>query len=134
MDRLHRIGEVPARALRVIELLEAAGFEAWIVGGWVRDALQGQPGHDVDVTCDALWQQSARVLSAAGLEVRETGTAHGTITVMCDGEPIEVTTYRTEGAYSDHRHPDEVRFVRDAREDLARRDLTIIFSVDSIII
>ena len=57
--------------------------------------------------------------------MHETGTAHGTLTAAIEGKPIEVTTYRIEGAYSDHRHPDEVRFVRDVREDLARRDFTI---------
>lgn len=117
--------ELSAGALQVIEALEEAGYEAWVVGGWVRDALRGLPGHDVDVTTDAPWRESARILRAAGCEVLETGVAHGTITALAVGEPIEVTTYRVEGTYSDHRHPDEVRFVSDVREDLARRDLTI---------
>ncbi|MBR3160463.1 MAG: HD domain-containing protein [Atopobiaceae bacterium] len=115
----------PPAARHVIRALEDAGFEAWVVGGWVRDALLGMPRHDIDVTTDATWQESARVLSTAGCAVYETGTAHGTVTAVCLGEPIEVTTYRVEGTYSDHRHPDEVRFVRDVREDLARRDFTI---------
>ena len=115
----------PPAARHVIRALEDAGFEAWVVGGWVRDALLGMPRHDIDVTTDATWQESARVLSTAGCAVYETGTAHGTVTAVCQGEPIEVTTYRVEGTYSDHRHPDEVRFVRDVREDLARRDFTI---------
>ncbi len=115
----------PAYALRVLDLLESAGHEAWIVGGWVRDALLGEPCHDVDITTSALWQQSAELLRAAGLTVHETGTAHGTITAVIDGAPVEVTTYRVEGEYSDHRHPDEVRFVRSVEEDLARRDFTI---------
>ncbi len=116
---------VPLAARRVIQALEHAGFEAWVVGGWVRDALLGMPRHDIDVTTDATWQESALVLSEAGCAVCQTGTAHGTVTAVCEGEPIEVTTYRVDGAYSDHRHPDEVRFVRDVREDLARRDFTI---------
>lgn len=115
----------PSYAQKVIDRLEAAGHEAWAVGGWVRDALRGVEGHDVDVTTSASWQQSASVLRAAGMAVHETGTAHGTITAVCDGAPVEVTTYRVEGSYSDHRHPDEVRFVRNVEEDLARRDLTI---------
>ncbi len=117
--------EVPQYAMRVIDALEAAGYEAWVVGGWVRDALRGLPGHDVDVTTSAPWQETARVLRVAGIEVHETGTQHGTVTAVVDGLPVETTTYRVEGAYSDQRHPDEVRFVTDVREDLARRDFTI---------
>lgn len=117
--------QVPAYAMSVIDALEAAGFEAWVVGGWVRDALLGSAGHDVDVTTSAPWQESARVLRAAGIEVHETGTQHGTVTAVVDGLPVETTTYRVEGAYSDKRHPDEVRFVTDVREDLARRDFTV---------
>lgn len=117
--------EVPAYAMRVVDALEAAGFEAWVVGGWVRDALMGRPGHDVDVTCSSPWQETARVLRAAGIEVHETGTAHGTVTAVVEGLPVEATTYRVEGAYTDLRHPDEVRFVTDVRQDLARRDFTV---------
>lgn len=116
---------VPAYAMRVVDALEAAGFEAWVVGGFVRDALRGIEGHDVDVTTSAPWQQTARTLRAAGVEVHETGTRHGTVTAVVDGLPVETTTYRVEGSYSDHRHPDEVRFVTDVREDLARRDFTV---------
>lgn len=122
-ERLAR--ELPGYARRVLGALEAAGFEAWVVGGWVRDALLGRPGHDVDVTTSAPWRETARVLRAAGIEVHETGTAHGTVTAVIDGRPVETTTYRVEGAYSDRRHPDEVRFVTDVREDLARRDFTV---------
>ena len=117
--------ELSAGASRVLQALEAAGFEAWVVGGWVRDALRGDASHDVDVTTNALWQEVAAAARAAGLTVHETGTTHGTVTVVADGEPVEVTTYRVEGTYSDLRHPDEVRFVRDVREDLARRDFTV---------
>lgn len=117
--------ELPAYARRVLDALEAAGHEAWVVGGWVRDALLGCPGHDVDVTTSAPWPETTRVLRAAGMAVHETGTAHGTVTAVADGHPVETTTYRVEGAYSDRRHPDEVRFVTDVREDLARRDFTV---------
>ena len=116
---------VPDYGLRVLRVLEDAGFEAWVVGGWVRDALLGAPMHDVDVTTSAPWQETERALRSAGIEVHETGTAHGTVTAVIDGQPVEVTTYRVEGTYSDRRHPDEVRFVRDVREDLARRDFTV---------
>ena len=117
--------EPPAYGLRALEVLEQAGFEAWIVGGWVRDALMGAPCHDVDITTNALWQQSAAAFRAAGYEVAETGTKHGTVTVLIEDQPIEVTTYRKEGTYSDHRHPDEVEFVQSVHDDLARRDFTI---------
>ena len=124
-----RAGELaascPAYALRVVDALESAGWEAWIVGGWVRDALRGVSGHDVDVTTSAPWREAERALRAAGIEVHETGTKHGTVTAVVDGRPVETTTYRVEGSYSDHRHPDEVRFVTDVREDLSRRDFTI---------
>lgn len=116
---------LPGFALRVIDALESAGYEAWAVGGWVRDSLRGAEGHDVDVTTSARWEQTEAVLQAAGIEVHETGTAHGTVTAVVEGEPVEVTTFRTEGAYSDFRHPDEVTFVSDLREDLARRDFTV---------
>ncbi len=116
---------LPGYAMRIITLLESAGFEAWAVGGWVRDALLGQAGHDVDVASSATWQQCEDTLHAAGIEVHRTGVAHGTVTAVCEGNPVEVTTYRVEGAYSDRRHPDEVRFVRDIHEDLGRRDFTI---------
>ena len=115
----------PAYALRVIDVLEDAGYEAWIVGGWVRDALLGAPSHDVDVTTSAHWRDTMRVLGAAGIEVKDTGSRLGTVTAVIEDHPIEITTYRVEGAYTDHRHPDEVRFVTDVREDLARRDFTI---------
>ena len=115
----------PSYALRILDVLESKGYEAWIVGGWVRDALLGAPVHDVDVTTSAPWQEGAAVLREAGITVHETGTAHGTITAVLDGEAVEVTTYRVEGTYSDHRHPDEVQFVSDVRDDLSRRDFTI---------
>lgn len=116
---------LPPYSLCVLRALEAAGHEAWVVGGWVRDALLGSPAHDVDVCTSALWWDAERALGAAGMDVHETGVRHGTVTAVCAGRPVEVTTYRVDGAYSDRRHPDEVRFVRDVREDLARRDFTI---------
>ena len=115
----------PAYALRVVAALEQAGFEAWLVGGWVRDALRGVGAHDVDVCTSAPWQQTKLVLGAAGITVHETGTQHGTVTAVVEGHPVETTTYRVEGDYSDQRHPDSVTFVTDVREDLARRDFTV---------
>lgn len=116
---------LPAHAAAVLHALEGAGYEAWLVGGWVRDALRGVPAHDVDICTNASWQMSKAAAEAAGLVAHETGVAHGTVTVIAAGEPVEVTTYRVDGAYSDSRHPDKVQFVSDIREDLARRDFTI---------
>lgn len=116
---------MPVWAAQVLRALEAAGYEAWLVGGWVRDALRGYPAHDVDICTNASWQESKAAAEAAGLMVHETGTAHGTVTIVASGKPVEVTTYRIDGKYSDNRHPDKVHFVTDIREDLARRDFTI---------
>ena len=112
-------------ALRVLEALEDAGFEAWFVGGCVRDAILDRPGNDIDIATNAHWQQVQAVCQAQGMATHETGVKHGTLTVVCNGEPFEVTTYRTDGAYSDARHPDSVQFVSSIEEDLARRDFTI---------
>ena len=117
--------DLPAAVLRVIELLEDGGFEAYVVGGCVRDALMGCACSDYDVTTNALCSQMEPLFTAAGLRVIETGIAHGTITVLCEDLPIEVTMYRVDGPYLDSRHPESVSFTRDLREDLARRDFTI---------
>ena len=116
---------VPDHALAVLRALERCGHEAWVVGGWVRDALRGRTAHDVDVCTSALVGQTEAALAAAGIEYHETGVQHGTVTAVVGGRPVETTTYRVDGAYSDQRHPDSVTFVRDIREDLARRDFTI---------
>lgn len=111
------------RALRVLERLEAAGHRAVLVGGCVRDGLLGLAPHDYDAATSAL---PPEILAACSdLRCVETGIAHGTVTVLCDGLPVEVTTFRREGAYSDHRHPDQVAFTTSLEEDLKRRDFTI---------
>ena len=117
--------DLPPYALTALDALEAAGFEAWVVGGCVRDAFLGREVNDYDITTSASWQQAEQALEAAGLAVHRTGTKHGTVTAVLDGHAMEVTTYRTDGAYSDGRHPDSVQFVRTVEEDLARRDFTI---------
>lgn len=124
-NHLERVFPLPDHAMRVISTLEAAGAEAWVVGGWVRDALLGDLAHDIDIASSATWSEAATVLRRAGMAVHETGTAHGTITVVVSGVPIEVTTYRLDGSYADHRHPDSVRFVDSIVDDLSRRDFTI---------
>ena len=90
--------------------LERAGYEAWLVGGCVRDRLMGTPPHDFDLTTDATPAEVEAVF--AGEKVIETGVAHGTVTVLLQGEPVEITTFRAESGYSDHRHPDSVAFTR----------------------
>lgn len=117
--------DLPAYAWRVLSVLEQGGYEAWVVGGWVRDALLGMPSHDVDACTNAPWQESVRLLKAADIEVHCTGVQHGTVTAVVQGHPVEVTTYRVESGYSDLRHPDSVQFVDSILDDLARRDLTI---------
>lgn len=107
--------------MRLAAELEAAGHEAYLVGGCVRDRLLGREIHDIDIATSALPEQVMELFP----KVVPTGLKHGTVTVVRDGEHFEVTTFRHESAYSDARHPDEVVFVRDLREDLARRDFTI---------
>lgn len=119
---------LPDHALSVIDALEGDGHEAWCVGGFVRDSLLGRPTNDVDIATSAPWGEVARSCTARGMRVHETGTKHGTVTVCPrpdDHVGIEVTTYRTEDAYSDGRHPDTVRFITSIEEDLIRRDFTI---------
>lgn len=112
-----------AGAEYIISMLEAAGYEAYAVGGCVRDALLGVTPSDYDITTSALPEQVCRTFSSE--TVVPTGIKHGTVTVLVGGEPIEVTTFRTDGDYSDHRSPDAVRFCRTLREDLSRRDFTV---------
>lgn len=110
-------------AAKALALLQAAGYEAWIVGGCVRDAILGLPPKDYDLTTSALPEETQRVFAA--YPRIETGLRHGTVTVLLEGEPLEITTYRVDGVYSDARHPDGVTFTRSLRQDAARRDFTI---------
>ena len=108
-------------ALKVIDQIENAGYEAVIVGGAVRDYLLNKKVNDVDIATSALPHEVKAIFSATV----DVGIEHGTILVLMDHQPFEVTTYRTEGQYEDYRHPGEVRFVRSLEEDLKRRDFTI---------
>ena len=116
---------LPDSAIRVVRILEAGGFEAWFVGGFVRDALLGRPCSDIDIASSASWQKAQTLFEASGLRTHETGVAHGTLTILVGDEAFEVTTYRRDGSYSDSRHPSSVEFVSSIEEDLARRDFTI---------
>ncbi len=114
---------IPEYVQVILNALERNGYEAYIVGGCVRDALSGKAPHDYDVATSALPEETKR--SMDGLKVIETGIKHGTVTVISEGKPIEVTTYRIDGDYRDGRHPESVSFTRSLAEDLARRDFTI---------
>ena len=114
---------LPAHAARAIARLEAAGFETWAVGGCVRDSLRGAAPHDWDLCTAAHPGQMQAVF--AGERVLETGVKHGTLTLLTEGGPLEITTFRADGGYSDGRHPDGVRFVGHVEDDLARRDFTV---------
>ena len=110
-------------AAALLDILHAAGYAAYAVGGCVRDSLLGRTAHDWDLCTSALPQQ---VMELFGTEqCIPTGLQHGTVTIKYGGQLYETTTFRTEGSYTDGRHPDEVQFVPDVREDLARRDFTI---------
>ena len=105
-------------------MIYAGGFSAYAVGGCVRDMLLGREPDDFDITTSASPQETTRIFEGL-YPVIPTGIEHGTVTVVFENEPIEITTFRTEGRYSDHRHPDSVSFTRTLGEDLSRRDFTI---------
>lgn len=110
-------------AATLLNALHAAGYAAYAVGGCVRDSLLGRTAHDWDLCTSALPQQVMELFGAA--QCIPTGLQHGTVTIKYGGQLYETTTFRTEGSYTDGRHPDAVQFVPDVREDLARRDFTI---------
>ena len=123
-ERMSRI-EIPSAIMAVLETLDRAGFHGVVVGGAVRDALLGASGGDWDVASNATPQEVIDLFP----RTIPTGIEHGTVTVMSgrgeDRHAVEVTTFRGEGAYHDGRRPSEVRFLRDLKDDLARRDLTV---------
>ena len=110
-------------AAALLDALHTAGYAAYAVGGCVRDSLLGRTAHDWDLCTSALPQQVMELFGAE--QCIPTGLQHGTVTIKYGGQLYETTTFRTEGSYTDGRHPDEVQFVPDVREDLARRDFTI---------
>lgn len=114
---------MPESVSMVLNRLLGAGYDAYVVGGALRDMLLGRAAHDWDVATSALPEETARIFS--DLSVIKTGLQHGTVTVLVDHEPIEVTTFRIDGDYLDARHPTGVTFTRCIEEDLARRDFTV---------
>ena len=115
--------DIPSGAAYLLRTLTAAGYEAYLVGGCVRDLLRGAAPHDWDICTSARPEETESCF--IGQRVLETGLRHGTVTVLMDGAPYEITTWRAEGPYSDGRRPDRVDFVPDLKQDLARRDFTM---------
>ncbi|MBR6916377.1 MAG: CCA tRNA nucleotidyltransferase [Clostridia bacterium] len=113
----------PSFVKKVTDALRVAGFSAYLVGGCVRDSLLGETPHDYDVATNAVPEQMKKAFS--DFRTVETGIKHGTLTVISDGEPVEVTTFRIDGEYSDGRHPDGVEFTDGIAPDLSRRDFTV---------
>ncbi|MFC6323317.1 CCA tRNA nucleotidyltransferase [Companilactobacillus baiquanensis] len=119
-----RMRELPAdfkRALPVLKEIEQAGYEAYFVGGSVRDHILGLPIHDVDIATSAYPEEIKEIFK----HTVDTGIQHGTVTVLFNGSSYEITTFRTESGYQDYRRPDQVTFVRSLEDDLKRRDFTI---------
>ena len=113
--------QLPGRVHQIITTLQSHGYEAYAVGGCVRDSILGRVPEDWDITTSAAPQETKALFE----KTFDTGIEHGTITVLLGGEGFEVTTYRIDGKYEDGRHPKEVRFTRSLSEDLLRRDFTI---------
>lgn len=113
--------ELPEKVKQIINTIQAAGFEAYAVGGCVRDSLLGRVPDDWDITTSAQPEQIKKLFA----RTIDTGIQHGTVTVMLEREGFEVTTYRIDGKYEDSRHPKEVTFTANLTEDLKRRDFTI---------
>ncbi len=114
---------IPSAVRDILNTLTQAGHSAYMVGGCVRDFLIDRRSHDWDMTTSARPDEMLRIF--AGKKVIPTGIRHGTVTVLADDIPVEVTTYRVDGGYEDHRHPSQVSFTRSLTDDLARRDFTM---------
>lgn len=114
---------IPSKAKTIITLLENAGFEAFCVGGAVRDSIMGLNPTDWDITTSASPEDTVIVFK--DYKTVDTGLKHGTLTVVIDKTPFEVTTYRVDGDYNDNRHPENVHFTKELSDDLSRRDFTV---------
>ncbi len=114
---------LPDEVIEILSRFHQKGFEAYAVGGCIRDLLLGESPKDWDITTSALPEETISVFS--GEKTIPTGIAHGTVTLIWKDVPYEITTFRTDGTYSDHRRPDSVSFARSLEEDIARRDFTV---------
>ena len=120
----HILCQSSSNALNTLNIIQASGGEAYLVGGCVRDMVLSQKPHDEDITTSLTPEQVINLFESKGYEVIPTGLKHGTVTVMMDGEGYEITTFRKDGDYSDGRHPDSVEFSTDVNDDCSRRDFT----------
>ena len=116
---------LPESVKSIFYVLNRNGYEAYLVGGAVRNSIIGLPIHDWDICTNALPEDVCKLFRSKGFRVVKTGLQHGTVTVMVNYRGYEITTYRTDGKYTDSRHPDSVKFVGNILEDLARRDFTM---------
>lgn len=123
MDKINII--IPDDVRVIIDILKKEGYEAYTVGGCVRDSILKRDPQDWDITTNALPEHTIGIFKDKGIRVIETGLKHGTVTILINNIGYEVTTYRIEGQYSDNRHPDNVTFTTSLKEDLSRRDFTI---------
>jgi len=115
--------DMPQQVLFALEMLEKAGYEAALVGGCVRDRIMGRAPGDYDITTSALPEETMRVFEKE--RIVPTGIRHGTVMLVRGGLPMEITTFREDGEYTDMRRPDSVRFTRSLKEDVLRRDFTM---------
>ena len=114
---------IPEAIKKAMSIMKENGYESFIVGGCVRDFLMGKTPSDFDITTNATPEETKKCF--LGFKVIETGIKHGTVTVLIDSEPIEITTYRIDGEYKDNRHPESVEFTANLEDDLSRRDFTV---------
>lgn len=114
---------LPAPVKDALSRLEACGHQAYVVGGCVRDVVLGKQPHEYDLCTSARPEEVHLCFSCE--RVLDTGLKHGTVTLIAEGMPLEITTFRSDGTYSDGRHPDSVRFSTSIEEDLKRRDFTV---------
>lgn len=117
--------KLPKSALNIISMLENGGYEAYAVGGCVRDFILNKKCDDIDITTSATPDEMKVIFDNNGVKYYETGILHGTLTALISNDSFEITTFRTDGRYFDSRHPESVRFVSDISEDLSRRDFTV---------
>ena len=115
--------KLPKHIEEILDRLLGAGFDAYVVGGSLRDAMLGNAAHDWDVTSAATPDEVMALFS--DMHVIPTGLKHGTVTVVSNGDPVEITTFRTDGEYTDSRHPESVSFAKNVEDDLSRRDFTV---------
>ena len=116
--------KIPRHVKIILDRLAEAGFDAYVVGGSLRDSMLGKEAHDWDVTSGATPDEVIALFSP-DLHVIPTGLKHGTVTVVSEGDPIEITTFRTDGEYIDSRRPESVTFSKNVEDDLSRRDFTV---------